>query len=250
MSVYYTDTAVTLHLGDCLEILPDLTADVCITDPPYGETSLEWDRWPDGWPFAILMALPSSSSLWCFGSMRMFLERRAEFRDWTYAQEIVWEKQDGSGFTTDRFRRVHEFATHWYRGPWGDTTHNVPRVGYRGPDKSVTRAPVDKNQHGVRGPSSYVDDGTRLTRSVLRISNMHGRAVHPTEKPPGILEPLIRYSTKPGDTILDPFAGSGSSGVTAKALGRKAVLIEADEAYAEIAARRLSQGVLDFGEVS
>jgi site-specific DNA-methyltransferase (adenine-specific) len=72
---YYEDEAVSIFLGDCREIVSSLPVpDVTIADPPYGETSLEWDRWVPGWP-----ALMPGNALWCFGSMRMFLERAGEF---------------------------------------------------------------------------------------------------------------------------------------------------------------------------
>ena len=83
-------------------------------------------------------------------------------------------------------------------------------------------------------------------RSVIYCRSMHGRALHPTEKPAGILEPLIAYGCPPGGTVFDPMAGSGATGAAAKAIGRRSVLIEADERYCEIAARRLAQDVLDF----
>jgi site-specific DNA-methyltransferase (adenine-specific) len=73
---YYSDDSVRLIHGDMREIVPalDVTPDAVIADPPYGETSLTWDRWPDGWP--TVLAGAGLRSLWCFGSMRMFLDRR------------------------------------------------------------------------------------------------------------------------------------------------------------------------------
>jgi len=243
MTPFYVDEAVTLYHGDCREIVPalNLTVDAIVADPPYGETSLAWDRWPDDWPTAVSGA---ARSMWCFGSMRMFLDRRDQFVFWKLSQDVVWEKQDGSGFVTDRFRRVHETALHFYRGTWSEIHASPPRVGSSGPDKSVRRAAVAPGHHGDRGTSSYVDDGTRLMRSVIKIRNMHGINAHPTEKPVGILDPLIRYACPPGGTVLDPFAGSGSTAEAARLTGRKAILVEADERYCELIARRMSQGVL------
>ena len=242
---YYQDDQVALYLGDSRDLLPqlDLQADLVVTDPPYGETSLTWDRWPDGWP---TLAAAAARSMWCFGSMRMFLENGADFAaaGWKLSQDVIWEKQDGSGFATDRFRRVHEAALHWYRGTWSEIHTSTPRVGVAGPDKSVRRAAVAKDVHGDRGASSYVDDGTRLMRSVIKMRNMHGRALHPTEKPVGILDPLIRYGCPEGGLVLDLFAGSGSTLDAARQAGRRAVGIEASERYAEAAARRLSQATI------
>jgi site-specific DNA-methyltransferase (adenine-specific) len=73
---------------------------------------------------------------------------------------------------------------------------------------------------------------------------MHGRALHPTEKPIGLLDPLIRYACPVGGLVLDPFAGSGSTLDAARQAGRRAIGIEASEQYAERAALRLSQATL------
>ena len=71
---------------------------------------------------------------------------------------------------------------------------------------------------------------------------------HPCEKPEPLLAHMIRTSSRPGDLVLDPFSGSGSTGIAAKALGRRAVLIEQDERWCEHGARRLAQDVLNFGD--
>lgn len=245
MQPYYSDDEVELYLGDMREVLPALgiTADLVLADPPYAETSLAWDRWVDAWPS---IAASVADSLWCFGSMRMFLDRRDDFADWKLSQDIVWEKHNGSGFTTDRFKRVHEHALHWYRGDWRDQHHDVPRVAHLGPRNSTVR-PADRarGEHlGEIGAARYDDDGTRLMRSVVPVRSMHHRALHPTEKPLGILDPLIRYACPPGGLVVDPFAGSGSTLDAARQCGRRAVGIEADERYLEAAARRLQQTTL------
>lgn len=244
MTPYYEDESVVLYIGDCKELLPvlGLAVDAVVTDPPYGETNLAWDRWPDGWPS---IAATVTNSMWVFGSLRMFLDRRSEFDGWALSQDVVWEKHNGSGLHADRFRRVHEHAVHFYAGLWSDVHHDVP-VTHDATARAVRTKAKPAQWQGARGPSSYVseDGGPRLMRSVLRVRSMHGRAIHPTEKPGGILDPLIRYAVPPGGVVLDPFAGSGSTLDAARAAGRRAVGIEIDERYAARAAARLAQGVL------
>lgn len=238
---YFADESVTLYHGDCREVVPalKLTADCVVADPPYGETSLVWDKWPDGWPTAISDA---ARSMWCFGSMRMFLDRRDEFVFWKLSQDVVWEKAEGSSLLDDRFRRVHEAATHWYRGQWSNLFRLPPRDQFFGRTHGAQANGKAKPGHDGAGTTrGYVDDGTRLSRSVLRVANLRGRANHPTEKPVGILDPLIRYACPPGGTVLDPFAGSGSTAMAARLSGRNATLIEADERYCELIVKRLAQ---------
>lgn len=242
MGPYYEDDSVQLYLGDMREILPalGLQADCIATDPPYAETSLSWDRWPDGWP---ALAATVASSMWCFGSMRMFLDQRGDFAvaGWKLSQDVVWEKPAGTTMAADRFKRVHEYALHWYRGPWRDVHHDPQRTKHYGPDAGVRHGGANRGEHfGAIGGKPYEDNGTRLTRSVLQVAHMHGRAIHPTEKPLGILDPLIRYACPPGGLVVDPFAGSGSTLDAARQSGRRAIGIEAHEPYAEAAARRLS----------
>lgn len=244
---YWSDDTCALYLGKSEEILLELAA--CIADPPYGQTSLEWDRWPTGWPTWIAA---HTSTLWCFGSLGMFGHHWTEFTaaGWKDSHDVVWEKHNGSGFQNDRFKRVHEQAQLWYRGRWEDQRHQVPTT----PDATARtlrrkQRPTHMGEIG-NGPYASQDGGPRLMRSVIRVRSMHGRAIHPTEKPVGILQPLIEFSTAPGDLVLDPFAGSGSTLEAARLTGRRAVGIERHEPYAEAAALRLSQGVLDLGSAA
>lgn len=242
---YFEAPGVTLYLGDCREIMPTLgPVDAVVTDPPYGDTSLAWDRIVDGnW---LGLAHDLAPQLWCFGSMRFHMDEHQRFlaAGWTYAQEVIWEKHNGSGFATDRFRRVHEIAMHWYRGAWSDAHHEVPTTA------DARRRQVRRKQRpahlGVVGDSTYTseDGGPRLMRSVIQVRSEHGRAIHPTQKPVGILDPLIRFSAPEGGVVLDPFAGSGSTLDAARLAGRRAIGIEIDEKYAQAAAQRLSQGDL------
>jgi site-specific DNA-methyltransferase (adenine-specific) len=247
MSLYYQDEHITLYHGDAREILPAVPFEpntICVTDPPYGDTSLEWDTWPTGWVDVVRDQLPFTTSLWCFGSMRMHLERRADFSEFTYGQEIIWEKHNGSGFHADRFKRVHEIAVHWYRGPWAEV-YKDPQYTDDARKRTVRRKQRPTHTgHIEAGSYTSEDGGPRLMRSVQQVRSMHGMANHPTQKPQGILEPLIRYSCPPGGTVLDPFAGSGSTLLSAVANGRKAIGVEAREAYCETIAKRAAQGIL------
>lgn len=253
---YYADDSVTLYHGDCREVLPTLsgTFDACVTDPPYGETAIAWDRWPSGWVDALGAALPDVASMWCFGSMRMFLERRDEFAGWRLSQDIVWQKPRSRGTATDRFARIHEHALHWYRGAWSEVHHEAQRIPYYGKRVRVPGKAAKSPSGEVRPMAStveYEDDGTRMMPSILEGAAGDPRTtLHPTQKPIAVLLPLIAYACPEEGTVIDPFAGSGSTLDAARAMRRRAVGIEADERYCEVVAKRLSQDFLDFGGVA
>jgi site-specific DNA-methyltransferase (adenine-specific) len=240
---YWSDGKITLYCGRMEDVLPQLdlsTVDAVIADPPYGETSLAWDRWTQGWPSLIPVSI---NRMWCFGSLDMFMDHAAEFAVWRarprrQTRSIVWEKHNGSGFAADFFKGVHELAGYFYQGPWAQAHEDVPRVSYSGPLKTVLSRGDDRTPHtGSIGTSGYTDDGFRLVRSVLKVQSMHGRAIHPTEKPINLLAPMLEYSVPAGGTVLDLFAGSCSTSLTARNLGRKSIAVEADEAMCEKAVR-------------
>lgn len=180
--------------------------------------------------------------MWVFGSLRMFMREAADFAGWKLSHDVVWEKQNGTGFHNDRFRRVHEYAAHFY--PAGSAWRDV----YKQPQftndarKKVVRRKERPTHMGEIAGSTYTseDGGPRLRTSVLPFPNCHGKAKHPTQKPEELVELLLAYACPRGGVVLDPFAGSGTTGAVAERLGLDCVLIEAADAYMDVIEQRLS----------
>ncbi|PZM89836.1 MAG: site-specific DNA-methyltransferase [Actinobacteria bacterium] len=222
MEPYYSDGLVTLYHGDCREITEWLAADVLVTDPPYGR------NWRQG---------------------RLKRSSRSDARD---------------GIAGDRDTTVRDTAlSMWGNRPavvFGDLMLPPPPgtklVGiYRKPPNAGARGAIAGFRRdaegwyligpwpsGIGGRSSVL---ATLTPSQGNPSSPQGRYGHPHAKPIDVMAELIRAC--PPGVIADPFAGSGSTLVAAKLLGRRAIGVELEERYCEIAARRLSQDVLPLG---
>ncbi|GBQ23208.1 DNA methylase N-4/N-6 [Acetobacter estunensis NRIC 0472] len=241
---------MTLLCGDCRDVMPAHGPyDLILADPPYGETSLSWDRRITGWLPLAAQALTPSGSLWVFGSLRSFMATSGDFRAAAlrHAQEIVWEKQNGSVFHADRFRRVHELLVQFYPASvrWQSVYNAVATT-----DDARARVIRRKQRPPHTGaiPSSIyriLDGGPRLARSVQRFRNVHGRAIHPTEKPVALLDLLVRMNCPPDGLVGDWFAGSGAAGVAYRLAGRRYVGCEIDPDMAQRARDRLA-AILPF----
>lgn len=185
--------------------------------------------------------------MWVFGSLRHFMKHADEFVDWRMSHDVVWEKHNGAGFFNDRFRTVHELAAHFYPNdvPWKQI-YKKPQFTLDARKRVVRRKKTPTHWTGTRNPTHYVseDGGPRLQRSVFFERSMHGYAEHPTQKPEKILEPLLRYACPEGGTVLDPFCGSGSTGIAALALGYKFVGVELHSEYYLLAERRIADAIL------
>lgn len=263
--------SVRILTGDCREIMPQHGPFDCVlADPPYGDTSLAWDRRVEGWEKIAADSLKPTGSIWVFGSMRFFMATASRFeaaglryaqeivgqQDWPDPREaghVVWEKHNGSGFHADRFKRVHEFAVQFYRAdaPWAGVYNDVQTT----PDAVARKVRRNKRPPHTGeiagGEASYYaseDGGPRIMRSVIYMRSMHGRAIHPTEKPAALLEILIRTSCPSGGLVGDFFAGSGSAGEAAAITGRQYVGCEIDPEMADRARQRLGSSL--FAEVA
>lgn len=236
---FFADEGIVLYHGDALDLMPKLgKVDAIVTDPPYGWGHLEWDCWPEGWP---AIAAKVTEQLWCFGKLRMYWDRVGEFADWKLGQDIVWEKHNGSSPGSDRFRCVHELAVHFYRGEW-ESLHKEQQFTADGTARQVRRKRRPP-QWGEIGEHVYTseDGGPRQMTSVLYVRGCHGHAVNETQKPEGIVAPLVAYSVPRGGVVLDCFAGSGTTLAVARRLGRRAIGIEMRREQCDLIVERLRQ---------
>lgn len=251
MTPYYQHTEITIYNCHWMEAIADVPlVDCVITDPPYGETSLDWDTAEIAWLSAMDRVVSQSGSVWSFGSLKylVWLLHSKGMTAFRHAQEIVWEKHNSSNFHADRFKRVHELVVQLYRQntPWEEIykrpvhTHDATARAVRRKRRPTHTGHIEESAYRSE------DGGPRLMTSVIYERSCHGYAQHPTQKPLGILRMLMEYSCPPQGTVLDLFCGSGSTLVAAKDTGRKAIGIEIDEKFCEIAAGRLSQSVMDF----
>ena len=245
--IAYVDELVTLHHGRYEDVLPSIEgADLAIVDPPYGDTSLDWDRLDLDWLPTVSAALQPHGSIWLWGSLRYLMAAvpAALEAGWAVSQDIVWEKHNGSGSFADRFRRVHEHAVMLYRGKWVDV-YADPQYSKDATPRRVRRKqrPAhwgDIGEHAYRSE----DGGPRLLRSVMFERSAHGSAIHPTQKPLGVTRTLIQYSCPPGGLVVDPYAGSATTLVAARMCGRRAVGCEVNGEYVDRAVRRLGHAPL------
>ncbi len=248
----------TIVHGDCRTALAGVepgSVDLIIADPPYGITKLEWDRDVKGWVKAVIPLMSPTASLWCFGSLKFFMRHAGEFAGLAHMQEVVWEKHNGSGPPQPgRFNRVHELLVQFrLEGtPAEQVTANNP----------LTFGAVARKVKRKKGPvhmgefkeSTYesVDGGPRRARSVLQFRSMHNMAKHPTQKPDDLVRMLIETSSNPGDLVLDPFGGSGTTAVAALKTGRRAITAEKLPEFVDLIRSRveceaLSQPEFVFG---
>jgi len=239
---------------DALPHLPSGSVDLVCMDPPYGVTPATWDVRPD---WNLLMSelgrvCGDTGQCWCFVRMpwAMDVYLASISNGWVWGQEIIWEKQNAGGCTVGTFRKVHENIWNFKRK--NARTFNleairVPKTTHG--DKSVKRRKDSTTQFLGANNSSYSDDGMRLPRSVVRCRNIHRSEEslgHPTQKPLDVVIPFVLYSSNPGDLVVDPFCGTGTSLVAAKMYARRWIGVENDPQWLKVAQERLnSTAVLD-----
>jgi len=244
MKPYYEHAGITIYHGDCRDVLPglpDSSVEQILTDPPYGhnnnngdlahrrESALGIRKTTDNDARPIANDGPEANGLvlWMFGEAKRLLKPGCccccccaggggpdpQFARWSlwldeavgFKQAVVWDKGGlGMGW---HYRRNYELIL-----------------------------------VGEKPGAACKWYGGHTQANVVRISGIKPSADgHPTPKPPALMELFISLHSAPSDLVLDPFAGAGTTLVAAKTLARRAIGIEIEERYCEMAARRLAQ---------
>jgi modification methylase len=243
-----------IEVGDCVEImsaLPEGAVDMIFADPPYNlqlrnelhrpNQSLvdgvdeAWDRFADfetydrftrEWLAAARRALKKDGTLWVIGSYHNIFRVGAALQDMGFwvLNDIVWRKTNPMpNFRGRRFTNAHETLIWCARDEGSRYTFNYEAM----------KALNDELQMRSDWLLPLCTGGERL-------KDEDGKKAHPTQKPESLLYRVLMAATKPGDLVLDPFFGTGTTGAVAKRLGRRYIGIERDPAYAKVAEERLA----------
>lgn len=239
--------------GDCIEImnrLPEASVDLVFADPPYNlqlkgelhrpdnskvdavddhwdkfDTFAAYDRFTRDWLKAARRVLKPNGAIWVIGSYHNIFRVGATLQDQGFwiLNDVVWRKSNPMpNFRGKRLTNAHETLIWASRDEGAKYTFNYEAV------KALNE--------GVQMRSDWV---LPICTGHERLKNDAGEKAHPTQKPESLLHRVLVGTTNPGDVVLDPFFGTGTTGAVAKKLGRNFVGIEREQEYADIAAKRI-----------
>jgi modification methylase len=250
-------------IGDCIELMNDLpegSVDMIFADPPYNlqlggnltrpdNSKVEgvdddWDKFADfatydkftrEWLAAARRVLSATGTIWVIGSYHNIFRVGASLQDAGYwiLNDVIWRKTNPMpNFKGTRFQNAHETMI------WATKSAEQKRYTF---NYDALKVLNDDLQMRSDWSIPICSGGERLKDGL-------GKKVHPTQKPEALLHRIMMAASKPGDLILDPFFGSGTTGAVAKALGRRWIGLERDAGYALAAEQRISRvtpGCLD-----
>ena len=245
----------TILKGDCvaaLERLPEKSVDVVFADPPYNlqldgdlhrpdqskvdavddhwdqfESFAAYDAFTRAWLLAARRVLKPNGTIWVIGSYHNIFRVGAAMQDLGFwiLNDVVWRKTNPMpNFRGRRFQNAHETMI------WA--TRDQKAKGYTFNYEAMKAANDD-----VQMRSDWLFP---ICTGAERLKDDKGDKLHPTQKPEALLARIMLASTKPGDVVLDPFFGSGTTGAVAKRLGRNFVGIDREQAYIDAANERIA----------
>ncbi|MBU0581826.1 MAG: site-specific DNA-methyltransferase [Alphaproteobacteria bacterium] len=244
----------TILKGDCvaaLETLPDKSVDVIFADPPYNlqlegelfrpdqskvdavddhwdqfDSFAAYDAFTRAWLLAARRVLKPNGTIWVIGSYHNIFRVGASLQDLGFwiLNDVVWRKTNPMpNFRGRRFQNAHETMI------WASRDQ-------KGKGYTFNYDALKASNDDVQMRSDWLFP---ICTGNERLKNEKGDKLHPTQKPEALLARVMLASTKPGDVVLDPFFGSGTTGAVAKRLGRNFVGVEREQAYIDAANERI-----------
>lgn len=245
----------TILKGDCvaaLDRLPEKSIDVIFADPPYNlqldgdlhrpdqskvdavdddwdqfESFEAYDAFTRAWLLAARRVLKPSGTIWVIGSYHNIFRVGARMQDLGFwiLNDVVWRKTNPMpNFRGRRFQNAHETMI------WA--SRDQKSKGY-----TFNYEALKASNDDVQMRSDWLFP---ICTGGERLKDDNGDKLHPTQKPEALLARIMMASTKPGDVVLDPFFGSGTTGAVAKRLGRHFVGIEREQTYIDAAYERIA----------
>jgi modification methylase len=245
----------TIMKGDCvaaMDRLPEKSVDLVFADPPYNlqlngdlhrpdqskvdavddawdqfDSFAAYDAFTRAWLLAARRVLKPNGTIWVIGSYHNIFRVGSTLQDLGFwiLNDVVWRKTNPMpNFRGRRFQNAHETLI------WASRDQNGK--GYTFNYDALKAANDD-----VQMRSDWLFP---ICTGAERLKNDNGDKLHPTQKPEALLARVMLASTKPGDVVLDPFFGSGTTGAVAKRLGRHFVGIEREQDYIDAANERIA----------
>ena len=241
--------------GDCVEVmnsLPEGSVDLIFADPPYNlqlkgdlhrpdnsrvdavdddwdqfSSFAAYDKFTRAWLKAANRILKPNGAIWVIGSYHNVFRMGSELQNQGYwiLNDVVWRKSNPMpNFRGKRLTNAHETLIWASKQEASKYTFNYEAL------KALNE--------GVQMRSDWV---LPICTGHERLKDENGDKAHPTQKPESLLHRILVATTNPGDVVLDPFFGTGTSGAVAKMLGREFIGIEREEAYRKVAEKRIAK---------
>jgi site-specific DNA-methyltransferase (adenine-specific) len=234
-----------LYNKDCRELMAEIessTIDLILTDPPYYSTDLAFDKAPridfEAWLKECKRVLKPNGILVSFADFNLLADLRSK-KVFKSTYELIWHKTMAVGFL-DANRRplmAHEFI-----GVFTENRNSTTYNPQKEKGEPYTKNNLGKDSTSIYSPKKGVytlnNSGDRHPTTIIKKS-IDADKLHPTQKPVDLLQWLIKTYSNEGDTVLDCFMGSGSTGVACSYNNRKFIGCELDKTYFDIAEKRI-----------
>ncbi len=249
----YENSVICADILQALPKLPDAFADLIIIDPPYNltkdfngtkfnaRTDSAYEEYLDSWLPQVCAKLKPAGSLYLCGDWKCTAAlQRALEKNLTIINRITWQREKGRGAKANWKNGMEDiwFAVRDPKNYYFDVeaVKQKRRVlaPYRKDGAPKDWQQTDDGNYRLTYPSNFWDDIT------VPFWSMPENTDHPTQKPEKLYAKLILASSRPGDIVFDPFAGSGTTAVVAKKLNRRWCTVELNQEYALLTAKRLT----------